>query len=78
MLAATRESSIAELDRLLNDLRARYPDVHVVLGGPIAGELSSTRSAVRGVERVDQVVPTVQGLLGVPERALQLSQLAWL
>jgi methanogenic corrinoid protein MtbC1 len=70
VLAATRPSSIAELDRLLNDLRERHGGVPVVLAGPVVGELSNALPGVRTLERIDQVVPAVHELFGVPEHAL--------
>jgi methanogenic corrinoid protein MtbC1 len=68
VLAATRASSIAELDRLLSDMRERHIAIPLVLGGPAAEGLSHERLGVSPLARIDESVPTVEGLLGVREQ----------
>jgi hypothetical protein len=70
VLAATRASSIAELDRLLGDLRDRHQEIPVLLGGPVLDELSHVHPGVMALKRLEEAVPTAEQLFGVPAHAL--------
>ncbi len=70
VLAATKASSIAELDRLLGDLRDRHQEVPVLLGGPVLDELSHVHPGVTPLKRLEEAVSTTEQLLGLPAHAL--------
>jgi methanogenic corrinoid protein MtbC1 len=70
VLAATRRSSIAELERMLNHLADRHPDIPVMLAGPVVDELPDGRSPATELQHLDQVAMLVQELLGARQHVL--------
>jgi methanogenic corrinoid protein MtbC1 len=67
-------SARPDLDRLVDELIESHPGSRILLGGLTAGaapgELHRTHSGVRVLERIDQAVPAVEGLLDSREHAL--------
>lgn len=64
VLGSTRPSETPSLESALRELRAGHPGVPIVLTGPaVGGNLPSEREGMRVLERIDESVQTVEGLL---------------
>jgi HD-GYP domain-containing protein (c-di-GMP phosphodiesterase class II) len=65
VVGATEEHAAEEMEMALRDLRARHPDLPIVLGGPaVGGSLPRERDGMTVLERIDESVEAVEDLLG--------------
>lgn len=70
VIGASRGSPPQEIERLLDELRERYPELPVVLGGAAARESGRSHREVRVIERIGEAVAAVEDALAVREHAL--------
>ncbi|MHB8241746.1 MAG: HD domain-containing phosphohydrolase [Solirubrobacteraceae bacterium] len=64
VIGATAPRDGEPVEAALRELRANYPDIPVVLGGPaVGGSLPREREGARVLERIDQSVEAVEDLL---------------
>jgi methanogenic corrinoid protein MtbC1 len=64
VLGATATGEADAVERALRDLRTSHPGLPIVLGGPaVGGGLPRERREMRVLERIDESVEAVEGLL---------------
>ena len=64
VLGATEPTETESVERALRDLRVSHPGLPIVLGGPaVGGGLPRERREMRVLERIDESVEAVEGLL---------------
>jgi methanogenic corrinoid protein MtbC1 len=64
IVGATPQSSAESVEAALRELRAGHPGVPIILGGPAAGgSLPRERGGMKVLERIDETVAAVEGLL---------------
>jgi methanogenic corrinoid protein MtbC1 len=64
VLGSTKPIATEALEAVLRELRAGHPDVPIVLSGPaVGGGLPRQREGMQVLERIDESVPAVEGLL---------------
>ncbi len=70
VIGATAPRDGEPVEVALRELRANYPDIPVVLGGPaVGGSLPRERDGARVLERIDQSVEAVEDLLSAAASA---------
>jgi hypothetical protein len=64
VVGATAATEGDTIEAALHELRSCYPGVPIVLGGPaVGGSLPREREGMRVLERIDESVEAVEGLL---------------